>query len=317
VIRTPEEDLDPLLAAVVTTDSAAEQDTLRCILEADLDQGWFLRPLAEELLNPSPAEMTRFYDALSERGGVSPDCDDPWAAGAPSARPIPGTDPGWVVLTQRCDLVRAFVTEPLVELARASRLQGSDAAAAKTNSPRSIFLADAGDGHVGAVDLRQRAWMPKTRLLTQADLTPAIAGERGQKRFRLRLGQRYWRDPVPDDLVEALQRPLRDAVRGSAARIATLRNFSMLLGRRSDGDRVIVFAVAEDGRVDEADRDWNELLDVLRNRAPAAHARIDEDSGVYSSDDVPLGLWLDSFKFDFDELSYSRKAGADQVAPDR
>jgi hypothetical protein len=133
----------------------------------------------------------------------------------------------------------------------------------------------------------------------------------------LRLGQRYWRDPVPDDLVETLQRPLRDAVKGSVARIATLRNFTMLLGQRSVADRVLVLAVAEDGRMAEAERDWIDLLDVLRRRAPTAHARIDEASGVYTSDDVPLGLWLDAFKFDFDEITYGSKAGADQATPER
>lgn len=315
---TPEEqDFDPLLSAVLTTDPAAEQEMLRRVLEAGLDQGWFLRPPAGELLNPSPPEMVRFCDALSTRDAVSPGCADPWAVSAPAARPIPGREPGWVILTQRCDLVRAFVSEPLVELARAATLDGPAAAASKTNSPRSVFFAEAEGGGVWAVDLRQRAWIPKMRLVEQPDLTPAIEGGRSQKRFRLRLGQRYWRDPVPDDLVETLQRPLRHTLRGSAARIATLRNFTMLLGQRSEGDRVLVLAVAEDGRTAEAESDWIDLMDLLSNREPAAHARIDEASGVYSSDDVPLGLWLDSFKFDFDELTYSSKADGDHATPNR
>lgn len=311
------EDVDPLLRAVLTTDTAAEQNMLQCILEAGVDQGWFLRPPVEEILNPSPSEMSWFYDALSGRDAVKPGCADPWSKRTPSARLISGREPGYVILTQRCDLVRAFVAEPLVELAHAAPVDGSAAATAKANSPRSIFFAEAEGGGVWAADLRQRVAIPKLRLLEQPDLTPAINGERAQKRFRLRLGQRYWRDPVPDDLVEAVQRPLRDTVKGSAARIATLRNFAMLLGQRSEGERVLVLAVAEDGRTAEAERDWIELMELLCNRESAAHARIDEASGVYTADDVPLGLWLDAFKFDLDEITYSSKAREDQATPNR
>jgi hypothetical protein len=269
-------------------------------------------------VDPSPLETGRFYDTLAQRDEVRLEVADPWATGAPPVQSISGLEPGWVVLTQRCDLVRSYATEPLVEMARAAPLAGMAAASAKANSPRLIAFADANPDGVWAADLRQRASLPKALLLEQPDLVPAIDGDRARKRFRLRLGQRYWRDPVPDDLVDALQRPLRDAVKGSTARIATLRNFSMLLGQRSPGGRVLVLAVAEEGRETEAESDWLELMEMLRRRAAEAHALIDaEESGVYSPDDIPLGLWLDCFKFDFDELTYCRRADDEHAEPDR
>jgi hypothetical protein len=81
---------------------------------------------------------------------------------------------------------------------------------------------------------------------------------------------------------------------------------------------VLILAIAAEGREAEAERDWGELLDLLRRRAPRARDLIeDNESGVYSHDDVSLALWLDSFKFDLDELTYSRRAEPDQATPDR
>jgi hypothetical protein len=313
-----EDDLEPLLAAVLASSATEEQQTLHAILEAGVDQGWFLRPDGDVLVSPSPFDSDRFFELLRDREPVRLERPDPWAEGPPPAQQIAGDRPGWVALTQRCDIVRSYVAEPLVELARASRLDGDAAAAAKTNSPRFVAFADATGGGVWAADLRRRASIPKGLLLAQPDLAPVIDTDRSRKRFRLRVGQRYWRDPVPDDLVDALQRPLRDAVRGSAARIATLQHFSMLMGQRADDGRVLVLAIAREGNEAEAQADWDALMELLEQRAPEAHALIEpEESGVYSSDDVSLGLWLDCFKFDFDELTYGRRASDEQADPPR
>ncbi len=208
--------------------------------------------------------------------------------------------------------------EPIVELARARTVEGPDAAAAKTNSPRLVAFAEGADGVVWAADLRQRAWIPKLNLPLQPDLTQPIARDRARKHFRLRLGGRYWRDPVPDDLVNALQRPLRDAVKGSTSRISKLRNFLMWLGLRTDGEQALVIAVASDDRRAEAEADWLELMSHLESSKPDAHALIEpHESGVYSVSEVSLDLWLRSFKFDFDEVTYSRRADDGHAEPAR
>lgn len=316
--KTPEENIDPRLAAILASTSDQERDVLHHILRVGLDQGWFLRLDDHELLWPAPDEMRRLFDRLAGRDDVRLTEPDPWTSAAPPPAPISGTAPGWVVVTQRCDLIRSYRTEPVVELARATVLDGDAAAVAKTNSPRLVAFASGEGGSVWAADLRQRVWLPKPAFNQHMNALPVVADERSRKRFRLRLGQRYWRDPVPDDLVETLQRPLRDVVKNSSTRLGRLRNFVMWLGLRSEEGRVVVIAVAEDGREADAHEDWDELLRLLAARKPAAHALIEPDeSGVYSADDISLGLWLDAFKFDFDELTYSRRADADHATPPR
>jgi hypothetical protein len=307
--------LDPRLAAVAACGYDEERELLHEILRSGVDQGWFLRCDDELLVCPSPAAMERFLRTIAERPEAPLTEADPWAGGGPAAQPIKGDEPGWVMLTQRCDLIRALRVEPLVEVARAVHLKGDAVAAAKAGSARFVAFAPAESGGVWAADLRQRALLPKS-LLMQVSPIPAIDTERARKQFRLRLGQRYWRDPVPTDLVETLQRPLRDAVRRSSSRIAQMGSFSMWLGLRSDDGRVIVLAVAAKDREAEAEEDWLELMEWLEAKLPEAHALIEPHrSGVYTADDIPLGLWLEAFKFDFDEISYSRRAGDDHTPP--
>lgn len=307
--------LDPRLAAVAACGYDEEREFLVEVLSSGVDQGWFLRCEDDSLLCPTPAEMGRFLDTMDKRPPVTLTAPDPWADGGPRAQPIDGDEPGWVVLTQRCDLVRALRVEPLVEVARAVRIEGDAVAAAKAGSPRFVAFAPAEGGGVWAADLRQRASMPKPQLL-QASPIPAIDGERMRKQFRLRLGQRYARDAVPTDLVDTFQRPLRDAVKRSRPRIAQLGSFTLWLGLRSGDGRVIVYAVAAAGREADAEEDWRELMAWLEEKRPEVHALIEpEESGAYTADDLPLGLWLDAFKLDFDEISYSSRAGDDHAPP--
>lgn len=307
--------LDPRLAAVAACGYDEERELLHEILSSGIDQGCFLRCDDEALLSPAPAEMERFLETMEKRPSIGLTEPDPWADGGPAAQPIGGDEPGYIVLTQRCDLVRALRVEPLVEVARAVRIQGDAVAAAKVGSPRFVAFAPAEGGGVWAADLRQRACLPKPQLL-QTEPAPAIEGERARKQFRQRLGQRYARDAVPTDLVDTFQRPLRDAVKRSKPRIAQLGNFTAWLGQRTDDGHVIVYAVAADGREVEAEEDWLELMEWLEGKLPDVHGLIEpEVSGVYTADDLTFGLSLDAFKFDFDEISYSSRAGDDHAPP--
>jgi hypothetical protein len=149
--------LPPALRAVLEAGVEEEQRTLDRILAAGIDQGWFLRAGEDELVIPSPAEAEHLHRLAAQREPVHPAEQDPWATRPPPAEAIPGTESGWVVLTQRCDLIRNYRLEPLVEVARATLLDGATAAAAKSNSPRLIAFAEAENGAVWAADLRQRA----------------------------------------------------------------------------------------------------------------------------------------------------------------
>jgi hypothetical protein len=312
------EPLHPSLEELVASDRGDEQAVLRGILLAGVDQGWFCRPGLEHLLNPPPDQLER----LLELTGARPDIDlteaDPWSEAGPPASTIQGEASGWVVLTQRCDLVRAYRREPLVEMARARLLTDpGDARTARLNSPRLVAFADGPAKSAWAADLRQRALIPKNRLLDQPDLVQPIESARRRKQFRLRIGQRYWRDPVPTDLVETLQRPLARVLARSGTRAAFAERFVAFLGVRADAGQVVLAAVrAPESDEQEAEKDWEQILALLQEHEPAAAALLEEhESGVYGLDDVSLGYWLDSFKFDLDEITYGKKASEDQSDP--
>jgi hypothetical protein len=226
---------------------------------------------------------------------------------------IDGDEPGWVVLTQRCDLVRAYQIEPLVELARAAPVSDQRILEqARSNSPRYVLLAERPDG-AWVIDLRRRAWLPKHLLPEHAAVQP-LTNARAVKRLRLRLGQRYWRDPVPDDIVRDVQSPLREAIRRRQARVRRAGYFSEWLGIR-DGDKVLLLAILGEGKDRrEAEVALDELLADLR---PEVRERLAPESSVVGVDDISFGLWLDAFKFDFDEITYGRRADEEHATPHR
>ena len=171
-----------------------------------------------------------------------------------------------------------------------------------------MFLAERPNG-AWVVDLRRRAWLPK-HLLPGQDAAHPLPDARARKRFRLRIGQRYWRDPVPDDIVRDVQRPLHDAFDRSRARVRLGGYFSEWLGIR-DGDKVLVLAVVGEGKDRrEAEAAFDELLTKLK---PELRDRLAPETAVVDVDDISLRLWLDAFKFDFDDISYGRRADEDNL----
>jgi hypothetical protein len=283
------------------------------ILASGVDQGSFLRPSQDQLVVLDDEGLGRLLEDVSTRRPCSPSIEDPFADRDRPAAAIDGDKPGWVVLTQRCDLIRAYQVEPLVELARAEPVTDDRILEqARSNSPRYVFLAERPDG-AWVIDLRRRAWLPKHLLADQSAVQP-LTNARAVKRLRLRLGQRYWRDPVPDDIVRDVQRPLRDALRRSRARVRLAGHFTEWLGVR-DGDKVLVLAIlGEDKDRREAETAFD---DLLANLPPEVRARLAPESAVVDVNDISFGLWLDSFKFDFDEISFGRRAAEDHATPHR
>jgi hypothetical protein len=312
------EPLHPRLEELLASGADEEQEVLHQILRSGVDQGCFCRPGDDDLLTPSHGELQRFLDAAEDRPDVALTEEDPWAVTELPTSGIEADEPGWVVLPQRCDLVRCYRREPLVEVARGRLItEPGEARAARLNSPRWVAFADGPGKSSWAADLRHRAVIAKHRLLDQPDLVQPIPDSRRRKQFRLRLGQRYWRDPVPTDLVETLQRPLVKVLTRSASRTALTEKFVALLGLRVDDGQVVVAAVL-DAQADrrEAEDEWREIVDLLTEHEAEAAALIEpEESGVYDVNDLSLGYWLDAFKFDLDEVTYGKKAAGDQAEP--
>jgi hypothetical protein len=303
---------DPLLVPLTASTQEDERTVLDRILASGVDQGCFVRPSPDQLAAVDHERLERLLDDVSTRPASCPSIDDPYTDHDPPSAGIDGDEPGWVVLTQRCDLIRAYQVEPLVELARVTPVTDERILQqARSNSPRYIALAER-PGGAWVIDLRRRGWLPK-HLLPDLEVVQPVPDARALKRLRLRLGQRYWRDPVPDDIVRDVQHPLRDALRGSRARVTRASYFSEWLGLRDD-DKVLVLPVLGQGKNRrEAEAAFDE---VVADLAPDVRERLAPESSVVSVDDISFGLWLDAFKFDFDEISYGRRADADHATPD-
>lgn len=310
--------LHPRLAEILETTSEDETGILQSILTSGMDQGWFFRADIDVIPSFSAAELDEFFVELEERESAELKEDDPWAGKRPEPVEITGDDPGWIVITQRCDLVRPFAIEPLVEICKARLIVDSNAArAARLNSPRLIGFAPAAEKAFWAADLRVRATVSKSQLMQELGAVPAIDSDRRAKQFRLRVGQRYWRDPVPTDVVDEFQNPVRGLLTKSAANSSLVEGFDALYGLRGEHGRLIVIAIIRDGNTREnAEKSWEALVKLIGDKEPGALEMLDvEQSDVLTMYELAFGDWLEAFKFDFDEVTYGKKASEDQVEP--
>ncbi|HEX5415902.1 MAG TPA: hypothetical protein VFZ25_09565 [Chloroflexota bacterium] len=130
-----------------------------------------------------------------------------------------GPDDLLVVTSQVCDIVKNPRLEPFVEVARA--FWSTDKAVirnAKLNSVRNFCLQrramEDGLEEGLIVDATFRIFVRKESLLSLIP-TPGFAAEDrlSSIRFRRWLGARYNRQPIPDHLVGAVQRPIVDGLR--------------------------------------------------------------------------------------------------------
>lgn len=292
-----------------------EQDEialLDAILTGGYDQGCFLRPDGSDLLPAGDlSAMDAVIAALDERR-LSPSATvaDPYEHEPLATRAMDDERPGFVVVTQRCDLVRPLISEPFVELAAVELARDKDAiSVAKRNSPRAIFVADHPDG-AWVADLRRRAVLAKDRLTAYPPVQLVEAGE-PHKRFKLRVGQRYSRDALPSDLVERLQKPLVKLLRKSS-HMKKVEPFSDFLVFRN-GDQVeikAVFPTSVDRRA--AEDAWAALEEVMPKELIEL---IHEDSGAISVTQLHFWRYFSGWKLDLDEVTYHRKAGSAQKTP--
>jgi hypothetical protein len=290
-----------------------EVKLLDAILTGGYDQGCFLRPNDDDLLPASdPATVSAVFAALTARElAPSPSADDPFEHDALTAQMLTEDAPGFIVLTQRCDLVRSLKVEPFVELVAVELVRDTNAVSvAKRNSPRSIFIADHPEG-AWVADLRCRAVLAKDRLSAYAPLQLVETGE-PHKRLKLRVGQRYSRDALPTDLVERLQRPLVKLLR-KPSQMKKVEPFSEFIVFRN-GDQVEIVAVYPT-TVDRktADDAWDELEEAMpQELVDLIH---EPSSGALSVTELSFFRYFGGWKLDLDEVTYQGKASPDQAAP--
>ena len=283
-----------------------EQALLELIVTRGYDQGCFLRLEADEFLPADDPEVTHaVFVSLNGRAAVQANVSDPFELEQTPTGTIEREQPGYVILTQRCDLVRPLVTEPFIELAYAELIH--DAAAineAKKLSNRKLHIADREQGGAWVADLRCRVAFPKDRLIRHPMVQP-IDGERMRKRFKLRVAQRYSRDPLPDDVRERLQ-PLISLLRKNKTSMTLSEPFSDFLVFRQD-DKVLVLAIYPP-RVETkaADDAWQSIEDELGEEFVDEH--LHPDSSAISMQDLSFALYIDGWLLDLGDISVASKA---------
>lgn len=307
-----DDDAHEFIERIHALDEQQEGELLDDILTGGYDQGCFLRPEVSDLLpTTDPAVTDAVLGALVERGTkASPTAADPFEHDALPTGEAAGTERGYVVVTQRCDLVRSLSVEPFVELAGVELVRDKDAIGiAKRNSPRFIFVADHPEG-AWVADLRRRVVLAKDRLPKYPALQLVAAGE-PHKRFKLRAGQRYSRDALPTELVNLLQRPLVKLL-SKSGNMKNVELFSDLIAFRN-GDQVQVAAVfGVEVNQHEAEDAWQALEDAMPDEL---RDLIHEDSGAVSVAQLNFWTYVHGWKLDLDEVTHHKKAGDAQAPP--
>ena len=283
------------------------------IVKSGFDQGCFIRPTDGQLLDVTT--QAEILDVHSERGGQRYDVEDPYGLNPIDMAPVDGTDPGYVIISQRCDLVKCLRDEPFVELARATYITDRALISqAKKNSPQIIFLAEDGNG-AWVFDLRRRALLPK-HCLDDFEVVLPVAKGRDRKDLAQRIGRRYSRNAVPDDIVVGFQAPLAKWVEGSRERIKQSGIFAeLLVWRDEESEGSLVFVAIIDGpEADEAIAQpiFESWIHSIKEKVDFP---ISPRSSVLSADSIPLGLWKDAYKLDLTSNSRGPKASEDAALP--
>lgn len=310
---TPDARQEQLLAGLGELGEDAERQLLDFILREGFDQGCFIRPDPEDLIYGLP-DMADRLGRLAARAPQEPRVEDPFERSALAETSIEGREPGFMILTQRCDLVRPICQEPCVELAAVHHcVDDATIVAASLNSPRWLRL-DSDDGGAWIVDLRCRALLPKHLLpKTGAAVLPLQEG-RARRHLAQRIGRRYSRRPVPTDIVEGIQRPLASYLKSNKKRRRQSELFMEFLAVRRGGEILLLGLIGRDADRVKATIDFR---DILAKFGPLAGLPIAAESDAVTAVDIPLDLALDdhTHKLDMDQLTWSSKASEQAAEP--
>lgn len=289
---------------------------LELILDGGFDQGCFVRPDPDDLIRCTPAELDEQLALLSRRPPQHPRIEDRFERSPLDDSPIEGDDPGFAILSGRCDLIRSICDEPFVELASVRRYTERELIdAARMGSPRRFLLAHDDDG-AWIVDFRSRSLLPKHLLPGLGPPVLPLPEGRARRRFADRIGRRHSRQPVPTDIVDAVQRPLANYLKGSNKRRRQMEPFTDILATR-DGDAIrLLGLMGSNVSRATATASFHEILAGFQSRAGM---QIAPESTAVTPTDLPLAIWFsgDTFRLDMDQLTWSSKASEQAAEPSR
>jgi hypothetical protein len=284
-----------------------ERSVLDAVLTRGLDQGWFLRVGESDLVPGSPGAQEEILKAvLSRSGSARPSADDPYLDFDYPVEPISGDTPGFMVVTQKCDLLGAIRKEPMVELVRVRKTADQDELAGiRKVSPRYFGIQDNKE-FAWIADLRSHAFLPKDALLTIGG--HHVMNRDQRRRFCLRLGDRYERQPIPTALVDVLQRPLIDFLKKAAnvKHAAHFEDWRVVL-HNPKPTVVAITATGVDRHVAE------DAFEALQKAMPDTISDVfdQEQSRVILFEELTFALWVNSISLDLDQVTYSKGARSD------
>lgn len=313
------EELPASLIELHELDRDAEQELLDEILQKGWDQGCLVK-LGPDREPPSlsPAAVQELVRQLQTREVCYPAVADPFETDALACGDPGDLRDGYVVLAQRCDLIKGVAVEPLVAVGRAHRTPDAAliSSARAATSATHLHLANAPEGEAWLLDLRVAGYIPKTWL---ADIDPVHLVDPGLRRrlFARGLGNRSARAPVPNEIVDGLQRPLRDWLYQSATRRKLCEPFSDLLLLPAPADEWALLAVYDiDVDSELATQNFDELFAAIREKVPSFPLS-EEDSDAIPIDQITALDFLSAHRLDFDKVSFGSKSPSGDHAEPR
>lgn len=180
-------------------------------------------------------------------------------------------DAALVLVSQDCDIYAPLKNEPRVEAITARWTSNASElhTARKGNSARLFLLQEQGKKGLVA-DARRRIHLDKTALLGTT-FKPALRDEQSRARFASWVASRYNRPAIPNDLVDAIQKPV-------VAAVDELLSKDDPLVRVLDRVAEIRFGIAG------GERPWTVHLVLI----------VDEGDELTAEEEAELAGWLDS-----------------------
>jgi hypothetical protein len=286
---------------------------LEKLVEAGWSPGCWLRGVEDRIIVASPSEMVELLEGCAARKRMRPEhYEDPHAFGLPQT-PIPGDDPAFVIVTQRCDIVSDLKSEPIVELVRAHRETNKGLIKQWYWGSTRYYPLEPETSPSYCVDLRVRYTMAKVDLdeLPAAQALPDDHLVR--TRFARRVGLRYSRAAVPEQAVAEIARPLHELLSQRPRANEILADVYLDPGETDDHRFGLLFVAEHDQDVQEADDLWEEVAAELRDRSALLDLDNEERNGVIAYDDFTLSRWERVSRIGEDEASYRSDDAAEPL----